>query len=237
MGQNSTDVAYGFGQLGSVYQNKAKPVYPPKDHVIVAIQFVANNVLSELHTETLDYMGPQYITIEDDETTAAGGPDANYIGVTESACTGATAAGVHADEYVITLTATNSLIKPGQSIMIGATGDTIDNGITIDNLGAADIKPWTPIYDGPNKSYFEVVSISGVTLTVKAIGGKATSLLTNLANIDGSNSIFFLDSYHAIGGTTIEGTSFPTGMVIYGRFTMVTPAEDETGGIICYFGK
>jgi len=240
MGQNSTDVAYGFGQLGSVYQNKAVPVYPPKDHVIVAIQFVANNVLSELHTETLDYMGPQYITIEDDETRGAGGPDANYLGVTEAGCSGVTAAGVHADEYIITLNATNDLIKPGQVIMIGQDGDTIDNGIVIDDLagvGAGYIKAWTPIYDGPNKGYFEVVSISGTTLTVRAVGQRMLSLLSSLTNIAATNTIYFLDSYHAVGGTTIEGTSFPTGIVIYGRWTMVTPAEDETGGIICYFGK
>ena len=92
------------------------------------------------------------------------------------------------------------------------------------------------IYDGPNKGWFEVVSISGTTLTVKAIGSKQ-SLLSNLANIDNNNTIYFFDPYHGIGGTSIVGTSFPTGMVIYGRWTMVTPAEDATGGIICYFGK
>ena len=43
MGQNSQEVAYGFGQLGSVFTDLAKPVFPPKDHVIVAIQFLADN--------------------------------------------------------------------------------------------------------------------------------------------------------------------------------------------------
>ena len=84
MGQNSTEVAYGFGQMGSVFTNLAKPVYPPKDHVIVAVQMVADATLSELHTETLDGSGPQYLTTEDTEAT-----DANYIGVTEAAAGGA----------------------------------------------------------------------------------------------------------------------------------------------------
>ena len=48
MGQNSTEVAYGFGQMGSVFTNLAKPVYPPKDHVIVAIQFLAANTPTAL---------------------------------------------------------------------------------------------------------------------------------------------------------------------------------------------
>ena len=38
MGINSTEVTYSFGQMGSIFTNLAKPVYPPKDHVIVAIQ-------------------------------------------------------------------------------------------------------------------------------------------------------------------------------------------------------
>ena len=84
MGINSTEVAYGFGQMGSVFTNLAKPVYPPKGHVIVAIQFLADTTPSQLHTETLDTMGPQFITTEGTEAT-----DANYIGVTEAAASGA----------------------------------------------------------------------------------------------------------------------------------------------------
>ena len=235
MGQNSTEVAYGFGQLGSVYQNLAKPVYPPKDHVIVAIQFVANNVLSAVHTETLDSMGPQYITTEANELASAGGPDSNFLGVYKQEATSGTAAGV------ITLTndvVGNELIKPGQIILIGADTDDINtNGFNADS-GAGHI---TPIYEGPNRQYLEVVSLTGgtygTTLTVKGVGSGGVTAQAALANIDTSNTIFFLDSYHAAGGTTLVGTSFPTGMVIYGRWTMVTPAADATGGIICYFGK
>jgi len=30
MGQNSTEVAYGFGQLGSTYTDKAQSIVPPQ---------------------------------------------------------------------------------------------------------------------------------------------------------------------------------------------------------------
>ena len=58
MGINSTEVSYGFGQMGSAFTNLAKPVYPPKDHVIVAIQFLDNNTPTVMKTETLDTQGP-----------------------------------------------------------------------------------------------------------------------------------------------------------------------------------
>ena len=236
MGQNSTEVAYGFGQLGSAFSNLAAPVYPPKDHVIIAIQFLADNAPTILETETLDTAGPQFPTHQDDELASAGGPDANYLGVVEAPATSGTAAGV------ITLTgdiaATNALIKPGQIVLIGADDDGIDSGLDSMDTSAGH---FDPIYTGPNKQYLEVVSITGkgdgageVKVTVKAVGA---ATLTNLASIDTDNTIYFLDSYHGAGGTTTEGITFPKGITIYGRWTKVQPAADADGGIICYFGK
>tara|TARA_A100001515_G_scaffold13511_1_gene10208 strand:+ start:143 stop:715 length:573 start_codon:yes stop_codon:yes gene_type:complete len=48
MGINSTGVAYDFGQLGSAHTDLAEQIRPPKGMVIVAIQFLADNILSEL---------------------------------------------------------------------------------------------------------------------------------------------------------------------------------------------
>ena len=231
MEQNSTEVAYGFGQLGSVFTNLNKPVYPPKDHVIVAIQFLADSTFSVLETETLDSQGPQFPTHQDDELASAGGPDANYLGVVEAPATSATAAGL------ITLTtdvaATNALIKPGQIVLISADGDTIDAGFTVDT-GAGHVDP---IYQGPNKKYLEVVSITGagdgageVKVQVKAIGGASV----DVSSIDTNNTLYFLDSYHGAGGTTVESVTFPKGLTIYGRWSTVTPSAT---GVICYFGK
>ena len=228
MGQNSQEVAYGFGQLGSVFTNLDKPVYPPKDHVIVAIQILADNTPTVMETETLDSMGPQFPTHQDDELASAGGPDANYLGVVEAPATSATTAGV------ITLTsevaATNALIKPGQIVLIGADADTIDAGFTVD-AAAGHI---TPIYSGPNKQYLEVVSISGTTLTVKAVGSGGNTAMALLDQIDTSNTIYFLYTYHGAGGTTTESVVFPKGVTIYGRWTEVTPSAAP---VICYFGK
>ena len=238
MGQNSTEVAYGFGQMGSVYANISnKPVFPPKDHVIVAIQFIKGNTLSVLRTETLDSMGPQFITTEDDELASAGGPDANYLGVTEAAASGAgtVATGV----IPLTDAAPNALIKPGQVVLIGADADTIDLGMTMDTA-AGHI---TPIYNGPNKNYMEVVSISGGTygtsLVVKEVGKRVSGAgIAEIDHIDASNTLYFLDSYHGAGGTTTEGTSYPTGIVVYGRWSEAQlGSSDAGGGIICYFGK
>ena len=237
MGQNSTEVAYGFGQLGSAFSNLGFPVWPPKDHVIVAIQFLADNTPTVLETETLHGAGPQFITHQDDEIKADGGPDANFVGVTfaEASGAGTVATGV----IPLTDHARNLEIKPGQIVLIGDDAtEGIDNGITVD-AAACHLDP---IYEGPNKNYMEVVSISGGTngtsLVVKEVG-KITSGagIAEIDHIDGDNRLYFLDPYHGGGGTTTEGVTFPKGLTIYGRWTKVVPEADADGGIICYFGK
>ena len=234
MGQNSTEVAYGFGQLGSVFTNLAYPVYPPKDHVIVAIQFLADNIPTALETETLDTGGPQFPTHQDDQLAADGGPDANFAGVTWAAATGAgtVATGVIPIADVIA----NNRIKPGQIVIIGDdAAEDIDTGIAID-AAAGNI---TPVYSGPNARWMEVVSLSGGTygtsLVVKEVGTPVTGEgIAEIDHIDSANQLYFLDSEHGAGGTTIEGVTFPKGVTIYGRWTSVTPAAAP---VICYFGK
>ena len=217
MGQNSTDVAYGVGQMGSVYTNLAKPVYPPKDHVIVAIQMVADSVLTELHTETLDSGGPQYITTEGTEAT-----DCNYLGVTEAACTGATTT-VNVANDTVTIDAENAKIKVGQYVLLVNDTDTIDAGLTV------DAQTLTPIYNGPNAQGSIVTKVNGVNITIHTPAGVLTPT--------SSQTLVFLDEYHGAGGTTTDGVTYPKGLTIYGRWTMVTPTVDADGGIICYFGK
>ncbi len=211
MGQNSTEVAYGFGQLGSAFQNLAKPVYPPKDHVIVAIQFLADNTPTALITEILDSQGPQYFGTNDTEATAA-----NYLGVTEAAV--ATAATTTTPE----LSSANSKIKAGQYVLLVNDGDTVDAGLTVDSETA------TPVYNGPNKAGVKVVSYGG---------GTTDLVLDTEISPTTSQTLVFLDEYHGAGGTTAEGVKYPGGMTIFGRWAMVTPEADADGGIICYFGK
>ena len=52
MGMNSTEVAYGFGQLGSGFVNTIGAFTPPTGKVIVAIQFLADTELSGLVADT-----------------------------------------------------------------------------------------------------------------------------------------------------------------------------------------
>jgi|TARA_R100001443_G_scaffold39938_1_gene53287 hypothetical protein len=51
MGNNSTEVAYGFGQMGSIFTNANTQVVAPDDKVIVAIQFLADTTFDELSPE------------------------------------------------------------------------------------------------------------------------------------------------------------------------------------------
>ena len=44
MGINSTEVAYGFGQLGSGFTDQAEAVTPPTGKVIIAIQFLEDKL-------------------------------------------------------------------------------------------------------------------------------------------------------------------------------------------------
>ena len=234
MGINSTEVSYGFGQMGSVFTNLAQSVYPPKDHVIVAINFLAANAVATLETETLDTHGPQFPTHQDDELRAAGGPDASFTGVTWAAATGAgtVATGVIPIADVVA----NNDIKPGQIVLIGDdAAETIDTGIAWD-AAAGHI---TPVYQGPNKRWMEVVSLSGGTygtsLVVKEVGAPVTGEgIAEIDHIDSANQLYFLDSEHGAGGTTTEGVTFPKGVTIYGRWTSITPAAAP---VICYFGK
>ena len=225
MGQNSTEVAYGFGQMGSAYTDLATPIVPPQDMVIVAIQFLADNTPTEMLTETLDHRGPNFPVTDDTEATAC-----NYIGVTEAACTGARTT-VNISNDTFTIGAENTKIKVGQTIILGADGDTIDAGITLDtSAGHVD-----PVYNGPNKQGLKVVKVNGVNITAGPIhdGFGQTTTFTVL-NPDASNTAYFLDEYHGAGGSTMESVVFPKGVTIYGRWTKIVPSAAP---VICYFGK
>jgi hypothetical protein len=219
MGINSTQVSYGFGQMGSVFTNLAKPVYPPKGHVIVAIQMLADAVLTELHTETLDGGGPQFITSEGTEAT-----DCNYLGVTEAALTGARTT-VFRTNDTMTISAINPKIKVGQYVLMVNDSDTIDVGLTV---SASTV---VPVYKGPNPQGYYVKKVDGVNITID------TDTSTGVLTANSSQTLVFLDEHHGAGGTTTDGVTYPSGLTIYGRWTMVTPTADADGGIICYFGN
>ena len=45
MASNSTEVIYGFGQMGSIFNDDATPVRPPVGKVIVAVTFITDTKL------------------------------------------------------------------------------------------------------------------------------------------------------------------------------------------------
>ena len=212
MGINSTEVSYGFGQMGSVFTNLAKPVYPPKDHVIVAIQFLAENTPTVMLTETLDGGGPNFPGTDDTEASAA-----NYLGVTEAAVDTATLTTVFITDDTVELSAANTKIKVGQYVLLVNDSDTIDAGLTVDSETAA------PIYSGPNKQGVYVTKVNGVCIS-----------LSEALSPGASQTLVFLDEAHGAGGTTMESIVFPSGVTIYGRWTTITPSAAP---VICYFGK
>ena len=55
MGQNSTEVAYGFGQFGAAFADaNANTITPPEELAIVAIQFLADTSLDALTSKDAD---------------------------------------------------------------------------------------------------------------------------------------------------------------------------------------
>ena len=54
MGQNSTEVAYGFGQLGSGFSDEAVAVTPPTGKVIIAMTFLEDTILSAMVADVQD---------------------------------------------------------------------------------------------------------------------------------------------------------------------------------------
>jgi hypothetical protein len=107
MGQNSQEVAYGFGQMGSAYTSAAASIIPPQGMVVVAVQFLADNILTVLRSEkttnsiTRTSAEPSFFSTS---YVAHNNGDAQQAAVDASASTEQT------------LTAENILIKVGMQV-------------------------------------------------------------------------------------------------------------------------
>jgi len=221
MGQNSTEVAYGFGQMGSVYTDLDQVIIPPKDHVIVAIQFLADNTPTVMVPEKLDYMGPNFPAISgstDEHVDATGNNYFNFNGswASEIADTDVSAGGnitletpavpvnrIHIGDYVL---------------LVNGDASEADADMTI------DAETPYPIYNGPNKQGVYVTAYDGVSVVQLSADITPTS----------DQALLFLDSYHGAGGTSVASQVFPKGVTIYGRWVAFKPSA---AGVICYFGK
>jgi hypothetical protein len=217
MGQNSTEVAYGFGQFGSAYTDLAKPIVPPQGLVITAIQFLAENTPTVLTPEKLDGRGPGFVSISGTTTDVVGTADdyMNFHGVAQANCD--TAATYPAGDDVSVSTTTGT-VRIGQYVLLVLDADHEGSGLTI------DIETPIPIYDGPNKQ--------GVYVTGIAANGdpQLSAQITPAVN----QHLIFLGTEQGAGGITAAGQTFPAGLTMYGRWTTFTPSA---AGVICYFGK
>tara|TARA_A100001515_G_C4571420_1_gene209854 strand:- start:828 stop:1487 length:660 start_codon:yes stop_codon:yes gene_type:complete len=219
MGINSTEVAYNFGQLGSAYSDVAQTIVPPKDHVIVAIQFLADNTPTVLTPEKLDRNGPGYIAISGstgDDVEVANNNYFNFNGVHASEVTDGTIA---AGGDVTLATSGAGRVRVGQYVLL-VNDDADENGNPAMTI---DAETPTPIYTGPSARGVKVTGFNGTT---------TVNLDTQIT--PSSQALIFLDEYHGAGGITVQGQVFPKGLTIYGRWTAFTPS---TGGVVCYFGK
>ena len=222
MGINSTEVSYGFGQMGSVYTDLDQVIIPPKDHVIVAIQFLADNTPTVMESEKLDEGGPNFPAISgstSDHVDAANNNYFNFNGVWASEISDAThAAG--SDITLETPAAPTSRIKVGNYVLL-VNGDAseADTDMVIDTADT----PY-PIYNGPNKQGVYVTAYDGVDKV------QLSAAITSSSD----QALVFLDETHGAGGTTVASQVFPKGLTIYGRWTAFKPSA---AGVICYFGK
>ena len=235
MGQNSTEVAYGFGQLGSAYTDVANIIVPPTDHVIVAIQFLAENTPTLLTPEKLASVtgntgsgaGPSYVSIAEtgDVVLATAESDQNFRGVHASAITDVDdeSTGIAGTELTLTTAAPVGTVKVGQYVLLANTAADNDGSTPmVLDVSTSDGCP-IPIYSGPNRAGVRVTSHS------------STTTVTLDANITASTqSLIFLDEHHGAGGITAASQVFPSGLTIYGRWTAFKPSA---AGVICYFGK
>ena len=221
MGQNSTEVAYGFGQLGSAYADVANIIVPPQGSVIVAIQFLDNNTPTLLTPEKLSTSGPSYFSIASaaNETLADADHNQNFNGVHTSVVSAGTAGA----ELTLTTAAPVGTVRVGQYVLLANTAADNDGSTPmVLDVNASDGCP-VPIYSGPNQAGVRVTSHTA----------------TNKITLDGtiavsSQTLIFLDENHGAGGLTAAAQSFPKGLTIYGRWTAFKPSA---AGVIAYFGK
>ena len=220
MGINSTEVSYGFGQLGSAYSDIAQVIVPPKDHVIVAITFLADNTPTELTPEKLDRQGPGYIAISgstSDDIEVADNNYFNFNGVHASHVTDGTIA---ACSNVTLATSGVGRVRVGQYVLL-VNDDADESGATAQTIDTAETP--VPIYNGPNKQGVKVTSFNGTT-----------TVTLDAQITPSSQALIFLDEYHGAGGLTAASQVFPKGITIYGRWTAFKPSA---AGVIAYFGK
>ncbi len=214
--------AYGFGQLGSAYSDIAQTIVPPQNHVIVAIQFLADNTPTVLTPEILDTEGPGYISISGSTGDHVDATDNNYFNFngTWSSEVADSSIASGADVTLETPAVPVGRIQVGQYVLL-INGDADESGATAMSI---DAETPVPIYHGPNTQGVKVIEYDNVSKVKLSADITPTS----------DQALLFLDTNHGAGGITCASQVFPKGLTIYGRWTAFKPSA---AGVICYFGK
>jgi hypothetical protein len=210
-----------LGQYGSAYTDIAQVIVPPKDMVIVAIHFLAENTPTILTPEILDRTGPGSIAISGstgDHVDATGNNYFNFNGVwsSEIADTNVSAG---ADVTLETPAVPVGRIRVGQYVLL-VNGNADESGATAMTI---DAETPTPIYSGPNAQGVKVTAYDNISKVQLSADITPT----------GDQALVFLDEQHGAGGITAAGQVYPENSTIYGRWTAVKPSA---AGTICYFG-
>jgi len=225
MGINSTEVSYGFGQLGSAYSDIDNVIIPPKDHVIVAIQFLGTNTPTVLTPEKLDQGGPGYFAISGSTTDLIDAANNNYFNFNGVHTSSISDSDISAGSDITLEDVPSPLgrVKVGNYVLL--VNETATEA-SVDMVIQTSQTPY-PIYSGPNKQGVYVTAWDGAS-KVKLSGDIDTTSTTDQA-------LVFLDEAHGAGGITAASQAFPGGMTIYGRWVAFKPSAGT--GVIAYFGK
>ena len=226
MGQNSTEVAYGFGQFGcAITDSTSLDLKPPKGLVIVAI--------TSLSDITFDANGGLVAEIAR-PGIKAGADRPGWIS-TEHEAHGFGEV-VHTDGAVITGHNNNGNADHDTGeITLSNASDKIKKGMIIESATLCPPSDTDP---------FVVLSHDGATAAEGLVIAKKSNpdvAVDHAGNVAGgaAESLFF---YHADGvghqgqgGLEMDASdSIPSGVTIYGRWTKMNLAG---GRAIAYFGK
>ena len=208
MGINSQEVSYGFGQMGSAFIDGAnKPLYPPKDMVIVAITFLTDTKLEILSANAGGLTS-------DTITDAAGETQSPWISTDVSA---------HGDANYVDADIHNSGGTSGLGVFelaVSATGKIVPGMI----IESATMFP-RDLYDPYIVKEFSHSSGQRGVVANVADGANEKGFFLDPNTIGRGGAI--VDSSNV----------FPKGVTIYGRWTAVEIANGETGSFVAYFGK
>ena len=137
MGQNSTEVAYGFGQFGSAFTDTAaNTITAPEKLAIVAIQFVADASLSALVAKDANLFP---------STAAAAHDNGHYTRTVDGATSSATKVIFDQENAG---TGNNDNIEIGDEIYLTSTGASLGvvTGLNPDDDNTKEISPTLKYY-------------------------------------------------------------------------------------------